>query len=254
LSRDASGIPVLLLHGQPGGTHDWNRVVAAIGGAATTIAVDRPGWDGRRAAADLAGNAQAAVAVLDQYGVQRATIVGHSFGGAVAAWLAAEHPERIGALVLAAASANVASLERLDHWLAAPVTGSIASASASAALGLALSVRHARRAIAARLALEESYLEAAGRVLRAPAAWRSFAAEQRVLIADLPALEARLGRISSPTTIVIGSADRVVSVASAQRLATQIAGAQLVVLERAGHLLPLRHAPALAEIIVGAAG
>ena len=251
MSRSPSGVPVLLLHGQPGGTHDWNRVVAAIGSAAPTIAADRPGWDGRRAAADLAGNAHAAVALLDQHGVRRATIVGHSFGGAVAAWLAAEHPERVAELVLAAPSANVASLDRLDHWLAAPVTGSIASAVASAGLGLALGVRQARRAIAARLALEESYLEAAGRVLRGPAAWRSFVAEQRVLIADLPALESRLGQISSPTTIVIGSADRVVPVASARRLATQIAGAKLVVVPGAGHLLPLRHASQLADIIVG---
>jgi pimeloyl-ACP methyl ester carboxylesterase len=245
--------PVLLLHGQPGGARDWDRVLAAIGGGVRTIAVDRPGWDGRTVATNLAGNVRAAIAVLDAHEVERATIVGHSFGGAVASWLAAERPERVSALVLAAPSANVASLYRLDRWLAAPVSGYLASAVALGGLGVALSARLSSRRIAARLGVEKSYLESAGHVLRAPAAWRSFVIEQRVLFSDLPVLESRLGQISTPTTILVGSADRVVPAVSARQLASQIPAAELVLLERAGHLLPLQHAARLAEVIGRAA-
>jgi pimeloyl-ACP methyl ester carboxylesterase len=227
--------------------------VAAIGERVRTIAVDRPGWDGNKGASGLQRNAQAAIAALDARGVERATIVGHSFGGAVASWLAADHPERVRELVLAAPSANAASLYRLDRWLAAPFTGDLASAAALVGLGLAFGARRARARIAQRWALEESYLEAAGRVLRAPAAWRAFAIEQRALIRDLPALETRLEQIASPTTIVVGSADRIVPPSSTRRLAAQIPGAELVVLPRAGHLLPLQHPARLAEIIVAAA-
>ena len=68
----------------------------------------------------------------------------------------------------------------------------------------------------------------------------------------MPALEARLAKISVPTTVVIGTADRIVPVSSARRLAAQIAGARLVQLERANHLLPQQRAERLAEIIVEA--
>jgi pimeloyl-ACP methyl ester carboxylesterase len=66
---------------------------------------------------------------------------------------------------------------------------------------------------------------------------------------DLPLLQAKLGRISTRTVIVAGADDQVVPAAAARALARQIPGAQLVLLERAGHLLPHRHADRLAEII-----
>jgi pimeloyl-ACP methyl ester carboxylesterase len=243
---------VLLLHGQPGGARDWAQVLATIRDAVPTIALDRPGWDGLSPATDLRGNAEHAIAALDAHGLDRATVVGHSFGGAVAAWLAAHHPERVSSLVLAAPSANGESLYALDRWLAAPLSGYLASAALLGAVGAVLKAGLSRRRIASRLALEESYLLAAGRNLLTPAAWRAFAVEQRALIADMPALEASLGRITAPTRVVIGSTDRIVPPDSARRLAGQIPGAELVVLDRASHLLPLQHSERLAQLILEA--
>jgi len=227
--------PVLLLHGQPGAARDWDRVRAAIGSPPETIAIDRPGWDGGSAPSDLEGNARAALDALDAAGAERAVVVGHSFGGAVAAWLAATHEQRVRALVLAAPSANAASLQWLDRILA----GS----------GVALAARPLRARVARDLGLEEGYLRSAGRTLVAPRAWRAFFLEQRLLVRHLPGLEARLHTISAPTTVVIGTADRIVPPASARRLAEQIPGARLVELERANHLLPQQRAERLAEII-----
>jgi pimeloyl-ACP methyl ester carboxylesterase len=244
--------PVLLLHGQPGGARDWDRVEAALEQRAPVIRFDRPGWDGCTSASDLPGNAQFALTALDMADVQRAIVVGHSFGGAVAAWLAATHPERVSALVLAAPAANVASLYAVDRVLAAPLVGELLSAAALAGPALAFTLPPARRQIAARLALDEDYLRTAGRALRGPRAWRAFVTEQRALVQGLPQLEPRLARIDAPTTIVIGRRDWVVPPASARRLATQIEGASLVFVEQAGHLLPLRHAARIAAAIVDA--
>jgi pimeloyl-ACP methyl ester carboxylesterase len=245
--------PVLLLHGQPGLARDWDRVVAAIGDRAEAIAIDRPGWGG---AADVptgvGGNASAALAALDGRGIERATIVGHSFGGAVAAWLAAHHPQRVASLVLVAPSANADSLLWLDRWLATPAAGYLASVGALGALGLALAADPVRRRLARELGLEERYLRAAAHLLTSPAAWRAFFVEQRALIRELPLLEAALDRIVAPTSIVSGAADRIVPVAASRRLARQIPGAELVLVERAGHLLPLRHGERLAELILAA--
>jgi pimeloyl-ACP methyl ester carboxylesterase len=103
--------------------------------------------------------------------------------------------------------------------------------------------------VAEATALDDRYLRAAGRMLLAPAAWRSFVREQRFLVRDLPALERRLGAISVPTAIVAGTADHVVPIAAARRLCRQIPGAELVEVEHAGHLLHVQHADRLADVV-----
>ncbi len=249
----AEGRPaVLLLHGQPGGAADWRGVVSRLRGAADTIAIDRPGWDGASRALDLAGNAGTALAALDSRGVHRAVVAGHSLGAAIAAWLAAVAPERVTGLVLAAPAANRASLYPLDRWLAAPVAGELASAAAMGSLGVALSLPRLRRRIAAATRVDESYLRVARGAALRPWAWRANASEQRTLVRDLPALERRLPRITAPTTILAGSSDRIVPPRAARALAEQISGARLRVSERAGHLLPQCDPGLVADAILSA--
>lgn len=246
--------PVLLLHGQPGNANDWSLVRAAIDGRAPTLAIDRPGWDGRSDPRDLAGNARVALTALDQQGVERAVVVGHSLGAAIAAWLAAEYPDRVSGLVLAAPAATCDSLNRLDELLALPIVGSALATGAFAGLGLTLRLKAARRRIAERFRLDDDYLLAYSRILLNPLSWHAFVVEQRMLVRDLPALERQLSNISAVTTIVTGTADRIVSPASAGRLATRIPAAEVVYLERASHLLLQERPAELAELIVAAAG
>ncbi len=179
--------------------------------ACPQLAIDRPGWDGRGAPTDLAGNARAAVDVLDARGIDRATVVGHSLGGAIAVWLAAEYPDRVEALVLAAPSASCESLNRLDEILATPLVGPALATSAFVGIGLSLKLSPARDRVAARFRLPEDYLYGYSRTLLSPLTWHAFAVEQRMLVRELPALEARLPAVSAATTIVIGSADRIVT-------------------------------------------
>ena len=242
--------PILLLHGQPGSARDWERVIDAIGDRAVPIPIARPGWDRAGAPTDLRGNARAALATLDAHGIRRATVVGHSLGGTIAAWLAAEHPERVGGLALVAPAANLASLNRIDRLLATPLVGPMLSTAGLAGIGAALAIVPLRERIGADLGLGERYLRASGRALLSPFAWHSFAVEQRALIAELPALEARLAAISAPTTIVIGTADRIVPPSSARELATGIRGSKLVEIARASHLLPQQHPRRVAEVIL----
>lgn len=244
--------PVLLLHGQPGSARDWDGVRAAIDGRAQLVAPDRPGWDGVSRAQDLEGNAAAGLAALERAGGGAAVVVGHSLGGAVAAWLAASRPERVSRLVLIAPAANAQSLVAIDRVLAAPVVGELASAAALAAAGAALATGPLRRVISTDLGLDGRYLDRAARRLLMPRTWGSFVAEQRMLIRELPELETRLAQISAPTTIVIGTADRLVPAASARRLAGQIPQAKLIEIRGASHLLPQQHPHRVAEIILAA--
>jgi pimeloyl-ACP methyl ester carboxylesterase len=241
--------PVLFLHGQPGASRDWDRVIAALGSRARPIAVDRPGWDGASRARDLAGNARAAIDALDAAGIDRATVVGHSFGGAVACLVAADHPDRVAGLVLVAPAANTASLYPLDRLLAVPVLGDLGSLLVVGAPALALRTRPTRALIARRLGLSDEHLAAVGRAFGLRAALRAFTIEQRSLIHDLPALEARLPSLDVPTTVMIGERDLIVPVESARLLAGTIPRAELIVIPRAGHLLPLRRAGEVADAV-----
>jgi pimeloyl-ACP methyl ester carboxylesterase len=194
-----------------------------------------------------------ALTTLDRAQVSQAVVVGHSLGGAVAAWLAARAPERVAGLVLAAPAADTQSLTSVDRVLAAPVIGDVLSAAFLGAAGGAAATPPLRRFVGARLKLDPEYLRSSAGMLLSPAAWRSFVAEQRMLIRELPRLEARLGEIVAPTTVVAGTADRIVPLAAAREAAQRIAGATLIELRGAHHLLH-QHRPAeLAEIIVAAA-
>jgi pimeloyl-ACP methyl ester carboxylesterase len=227
-------------------------VLGALDGRVWPIAPDRPGWDGRSAPRDLRGNAQAVVELLDARDIDRAVLVGHSLGAAVAVWTAVEHPERVSALVLAAPAANRASLAAVDRGLALPLVGPLASAASMTGLGLALSASPLRRRLARSVRLDETYLRASARVLLSAWGRRAFNAEQRSLVRDLPHLEARLGSVRAPTWILTGADDRIVPPAAPRALADQIPGATLVELHRAGHLLPQLNAQQLVDAIVSA--
>lgn len=245
--------PVLLVHGQPGSARDWTLVQDALRERVDVIAIDRPGWDGRSAAGGVEHSGRAALAALDGAGVERAVVVGLSFGAAVAAWVAAEHPDRVAALVLVSPAANTASLQPVDRLLALPVVGYAASAGVLAGAGLALASGRLRRRLERTFALPDDYLRTASRRLRRPAAWTSFVVEQRALLDDLPRLEDRLSEISAPTTVVVGTNDTVVPLEASRQLSRQIPGAELVEIPGGHHVLPAEHPARLAELILAAA-
>ncbi len=228
--------------------------MAEIGDRTTALALTRPGWEPGGVPEDLDGNATAALRALDRAEIQRAVVVGHSLGGAVAAWLAARAPERVAGLVLAAPATDTRSITALDRLLAAPVAGDLLSAGLLGAAGAAMTARPVRRLIGSRLHVDPEYLRSSTGMLLSPAAWRSFVAEQRMLIRELPELERKLAGITVPTTIVAGTADHVVRLASARATAARIRGATLVELRGAHHLLHQQRPVEVAECILAAAG
>jgi pimeloyl-ACP methyl ester carboxylesterase len=245
-------VAVLLLHGQPGSARDWDAVVAALGDRARPVAMTRPGWDGASRPTTLEGNARAAVRALDVAQAERALVVGHSLGGAAALWLAASRPERVAGLVLVAPSANREALVPADHLLASPVVGDILSAASLGLAGNVLSVGVVRRLLARELGVDAEYLRGSRTMLTHPRTWRSFTFEQRMLIRQLPELEARFPSVRAPTTVVAGTADRIVPIRSARRLTEQIPKARLVALPGAHHLVHQQRPDQLAQIILSA--
>ncbi len=95
------GPPVLLLHGFPQHSGEWDDVVPALHAAGLrTYALDQRGYSpGARPEAveayRLAELVADAVAALDALGVERAHVVGHDWGAVVGWALAAGHPDRV---------------------------------------------------------------------------------------------------------------------------------------------------------------
>ena len=96
---------LLLLHGFPECAAAWTPIIAALAPRFRCIAPDQRGYGlsdrpGRPADYALAELIEDVAALLDKCGLARATIVGHDWGGVVAAWFAARHPKRVERLVL----------------------------------------------------------------------------------------------------------------------------------------------------------
>lgn len=101
------GPPVVLLHGGgPGadGPTNWSRNVEALAERFTVVVPDLPGY-GRSTKHierdDPFGDLASAVReLLDELGIDRAHLVGNSYGGAAALRLALDRPERVDRMVL----------------------------------------------------------------------------------------------------------------------------------------------------------
>src|SRR6202035_4629659 len=75
---------VVLLHGQPGSGADWQQVADRLPDGLGVLAPDRPGYGASpQPAGGFAAGARAVVAELDGCGIDRAVLVGHSYGGGV---------------------------------------------------------------------------------------------------------------------------------------------------------------------------
>src|ERR687895_1024077 len=97
-----SGPPLILLHGLSGSGRWWSRNVPVFSDSFRTYSVDLPGFGGSRGIrwSRLDDIADRFADWLVEEGLPRAHIAGHSLGGAVAARLAARHPDRIDRLGL----------------------------------------------------------------------------------------------------------------------------------------------------------
>jgi pimeloyl-ACP methyl ester carboxylesterase len=251
-----SGPVVLLLHGQPGTGSSWDPVTDLLVDRCRVLAPDRPGYGGAAGEArGIAANAAAAAGLLDDRGAGPATVVAHSWSGGAAVLLADRRPDLVHALVLVGAACTPDSLDVTDRLLALPVVGDALTVAGLVALGEVLpKVRRLAPRVPERYRAQ--FLSALpdqgvlggerGAIGRHR---RTFVAEQRALIDEMPTVTAALGRLRVPTAVVVGTWDLVVRPSSGRTLAAAIPGAELVELDGSGHFVA-RDAPAALSGVV----
>lgn len=111
--EEGEGPPLLLIHGCPFSSFIWRKVIGELSTHFRCLAPDLLGLGDTETAPDadwsLPAQAAMVVGLLDGLDIERAHMVGHDHGGAVAQLLAAEHPERIDRLV-------ISNAEAYDNW------------------------------------------------------------------------------------------------------------------------------------------
>lgn len=102
------GSPVVLIHGLAGSTRWWAKNIGALARDHEVHCIDLVG-SGRSAGSFVLRDAAAILAEwMGRCGLGRASVIGHSMGGHIAADLAAAHPELVDRLVLVDAALNFA--------------------------------------------------------------------------------------------------------------------------------------------------
>lgn len=202
-----AGSPLILIHGLSGSSRWWARNVDAFARQFRVYLVDLPGFGDNRGRRRFALESAAAelVAWMDAVGIARASIVGHSMGGFVAADLAASFSDRVDRLVLADAA-----VRPYDRRFLQPVVGGLGTAW--------------RLPLGFLPVLVADAVRAGPRTLRL--------AMRALLNADL---RARLDKIASPTLVIWGERDSLVPIAYGRRLAEALPDAGFAVIGQAGH-------------------
>ncbi len=228
---DGNGSPPLLLIQGLGYTADmWFRILPALSEARRTIRFDNRGVgrsglpDGAWTIADMAADA---IAVLDAADVARAHVFGVSMGGLIAQELALRHPGRVNRLILGCTHPGGREALRMDPAAATMLmdrSPRSAREVAAASVPFIYSPDTSRDDIDADLTARLRY------PLRASAYWGQLDA-MRHHDGTLSALP----RITAPTLVVHGTADRLVQPGNAELIANAIPGSRLEWLEGASH-------------------
>lgn len=243
--RLGEGPPVVLIHGASGNLRDWTYdVMPRLARDYTVIAFDRPGHglSGWPAQGGESLSVQAALmrGALARLGVERATLVGHSYGGSVALAWALDAPRSVAALVLLAAPSQVweGGLSWSTELLAAPGIGA-ALAFAAPRLVSAGFAQAAADSVFAPQQAPPGYVEHLGLdLLLRPKTLRRNARQLTALKAQLRDMVPRYPDLEMPVKILHGTADTTVGLAiHSEPLARQVAQARLTRIEGAGHMI-----------------
>jgi pimeloyl-ACP methyl ester carboxylesterase len=214
------GPPLVLLEGLGGDIPGWRRNIPTLAKELLVIAYDFRGngnSDEPPGSCTMATFVDDTVALLDALGIERAHVYGQSFGGMVAQEMGFTVPERVRTLILACTDMGARTTVRPEGPTAP---------------------KHEPWRALYSPGFPEAHLEHVAEDLRIGAAQPKHPAggrRQWEAMQDFDSYD-RLPSLRLATLVLHGTEDRVIPVENGRRLAARIPGAELVLLEGAGHL------------------
>lgn len=236
-------VPVLVLANSLGTTSSmWDPQLAVLQQRFRVVCYEHRGH-GRTAAppgpytiADMGADL---LAVIDEIGAGRASLMGLSLGGMAAMWVAAHHPERVDRLVLCCTAPQLPGPEALIARAAqVRSSGTVSLLPALMGRWFTAGYRERRPQLSGTVAamLEAADPEGYAACCEAIAAMDQWA---------------DLDRITAPTLIIAGAEDPVAPPDIALRMQQAIRGAALTVLADAAHLANVEQAAAFTAAALG---
>ena len=219
---------VILLHGMGGNTANWAFTIPALAANYHVIAPDQIGF-GKSDRVMLKYRVGTYVDFLDKFmselKIEKASLVGNSLGGWVAALTAIKYPSRVEKIVLAdaaglkPASVDLAQIYGLNYSTRDEVKQLVKLVFYNQAIFG--SDAFIEQSMAVRVAANDGY---------------TINSLIESIKRDEDFLNGRLGEIKKPTLIVWGKQDGLLKVADAEQFNIGIAGSELIIFDQCGHV------------------
>ncbi|MGI8735131.1 MAG: alpha/beta fold hydrolase [Pyrinomonadaceae bacterium] len=250
---DPAAPPIVLIHGFLSSTFLWSKVFLEIAAAGyRVIAPDLVGYGYSAKPRDfdytIESQARMMAKLLERLVIDRAILVGSSYGGAIAATVALNEPERVAKLALVGAVSNNEPKRYLMMRLVrSPLVGDIVSPLLASS----------RRLLRARMKgvykrhnwdLDEYRVDARFIPLRAAATHRAIIRTARNWDANRIQRDAHL--IQQPTLLLWGDHDPDVPLSDGEELQQKIRNARLVVFRACGHHPQEEYPRAFNEVVL----
>ena len=243
-----SGFPVLLIHGSGPGVSawaNWRLTIPALAAQRRVIAPDMVGFgfSGRPAGIRYGLDTWVAQAIglLDALKIERADLIGNSFGGALALALAIRHPTRVRRLVLMGAAG-----------VSFPITPGL-----DAVWGYTPSIANMRQLLDIfafdRTLMSDELAELRYRASIQPGFQEAFSAmfpaPRQNGVEALASREEDIRALPHETLVIHGREDQVLPLSNSLTLAQWISRSQLHVFGRCGHWTQIEHAARFAQLV-----
>jgi pimeloyl-ACP methyl ester carboxylesterase len=240
----SADLPALVfIHGASGNLLDQRRAfLAPLAGRAEMLFVDRPGhgYSERGGSENVfpSGQADAIAHLMEKRGIEKAIIVGHSFGGAIAAAFGVRHPEKTSGLLFLAPATHPwpGGVDWYYHVATVPLIGWLFTHALVVPLGL-WRMEQGTQSVFSPNPRPADYIASTGPalVLR-PETFYNNAADCTRLLRYVKAQSPLYAQIAAPTVIITGDSDDIVwEHVHSQGLARDIVHSELVRVRGVGH-------------------
>ena len=230
------GPVVVLLHGLGGSIYDWRHLLRPLSRDHRVVAVDLLGSGESEIPAvedySVAAQARRVKGILDHLGIERASLVGNSYGGGIALRFAQDWPERTARLILIDSICYPENIPAYVTLAKAPCATCVARS-----IPLGKPTRWILRSGTGTFSrIQESELEVYAREIRAPGRRAALVQTARAIVPeDTTEFQKRLKSVQAPALLIWGKDDETVPVELGRRLAKDLPDARLEELD-AGHI------------------